>query len=151
MNRDTIGKISTDLLLKTPDSRDPIELQREMQKDYEKNIFECIDTHKKSFPGDFYIEVVTKKERLMSNVLRNYFFGTLACPTPTYDQTLYKYHRSEEWLEFLWVLPAKDICEMLTFNALEVPESERELLNFVLSLNDGSLLQKARTLNGEIV
>ena len=149
MKRDTLGKISLDLSQKAPESRDPIELEREMHKDYEKNVYLCIDSHLKEFIGDFYVEVVTKKERLMQNVLRNYFFATQACPTPTYDQTVYKYHRSDEHVEFLWVLPAKDICEMFTLNALQVDKSERELLNFVLQFNDGSLLRLAKKLNGE--
>src|ERR1700691_2980131 len=109
MNRETVGKISSELLQKEPETRDPIEIQREVHKQYEAEIFECIERGKKLFPGDFYVEVVTKKERLMQNVLRNYYFPILACPTPTYDQTVYKYHFWDERIEFLWVVPAKDI------------------------------------------
>ncbi len=149
MERETVGKISSDLMQKAPESRDPIELEREMHKDYEKNLFLCAENHKQHLFGDFYIEVITKKEPLMQNVLRNYFLAVQACPSPNYDQTVYRYHRSNDTIEFLWVIPAKDICEMLTFNALQVPESERELLKFVLEFNDGTLLRLAKKLNGE--
>ena len=149
MTRDTVGKISQELLQKEPETRDPIEIQREVHKQYEKNIIDCIDRHKGVYTGDFYLEVITKKERLMQNVLRNYFFATQECPTPTYDQTVYKYHRATDTPEFLWVVPAKDICEMLTINAIDVAKSERELLNFVLEFNDGTLLKRAKKLNGE--
>lgn len=37
MKRETVGKLATDLSKKEPDTRDPIELEREMHKDYEKN------------------------------------------------------------------------------------------------------------------
>jgi hypothetical protein len=149
MTRDTVGKIAVDLMKQDAPTLDPIEIQREVHKEYEKNVFECINTHKSLFAGDFFVEVITKKERLLQNVLRNYYFATQACPSPTYDQTLYHYHRSSDYIEFLWVIPAKDICEMLTLNALDVVESERDLLNFVLEFNDGTLLRKAKKLNNE--
>lgn len=151
MTRDTVGKIAQDLLKKDPETRDPIEIQREVHKEYEKNIQECITNHEKIYVGDFYVEVITKKERLMQNVLRNYFFATQACPTPTWDQTVYRYHRDTDSVEFLWVVPAKDICEMFTIDAIHIKESERDLLNFVLQFNDGSLLRLAKKLNGEQV
>jgi len=55
----------------------------------------------------FYVCVITKKERLMDNVLRNYFLARSTCPTPQYDQTVYKYHRDSGAIQFLWVLPSK--------------------------------------------
>jgi len=149
MNKDTVGKISLELSQKEAPTRDPIELQREMHKDYEKHIIECIESNKNHLDGDFYVEVITKKERLMPNVLRNYFFATQACPTPTWDQAVYKYHRLDEQVRFLWVVPSKDTCELFTYNALEIDKSEHELLNFVLQFNDGSLLRLAKKLNGE--
>ncbi len=149
MKRDTIGKISLELSQKEPETRDPIEIQREVHKQFEANIIDCVNRHLSVYQGDFYLEVITKKERLMQNVLRNYFFATQACPTPTWDQAVYCYHRESDSVEFLWVVPAKDICEMLTFNAITVDKSERDLLNFVLEFNDGSLLKLAKKLNGE--
>jgi len=149
MTRETVGKISQDLLLKTPDTRDPIELEREMHKDYEKNIFECIERCKKEFFGDFYVVVTTKKERLMENVLRNYFFGRKTCPTPEWDQTVYRYFPKDDYLEFLWVVPSKDTCELYKQNALQVDPKERELLQYVLDFSDGTLLERAKKLNGE--
>ena len=65
MKRDTVGKISSELLQKEPETRDPIELQREIHKEYEKNIIDCIRRHENLYTGDFYLEVITKKERLM--------------------------------------------------------------------------------------
>lgn len=149
MARETVGKISSDLIVKESPTRDPIELEREMHKDYEANIWECVDRSKKDFFGDFYIVVVTKKERLMPNVLRNYFMGRSSCPTPEYDQTVYKYNCTDDALEFLWVLPSKDTCELLKENALQVAPEEKALLYYVLSFYDGSLLKKSKQLNKE--
>lgn len=149
--RDTIGKISQELLQKEPDTRDPIELQREIHKSYEANIMECVENSKKTYPNDFYVVVETKKERLMPNVIRNYIFARHSCPTPSYDQTVYKYHRKEDRVEFLWVIPSKDTCELLRNNALLVVEDERQLLNFVLDFYDNTLLRLAKKLNNEQV
>ncbi len=147
--RDTVGKLSIDLLKKPYETRDPIELEREMHKDYEKNILECIDRGKKEIPGNFYVVVETKKERSMQNVVRNYFFYRQSCPTPTTDQTVYHYFRGEDRVEFLWVIPSNDTCMLLRDHALEVVENERGLLQYVLDFYDGTLLLMARKLNGE--
>lgn len=149
MMRDTVGKASYDLLQKSPDSRDPIELEREMHKEYEDHVFQAVSRGKQDFIGDFYIVVITKKERLMQNVLRNLFTARQSCPTPDYDQAVYKFHRTDEMIEFLWVIPSKDTCEHLRDHALEVVPSEHALRDFVLSFYDGSLLTKAKQLNGE--
>lgn len=145
----TVGHEARDLLLKTPESTDPIELEREMHKDYEANIEECIKACLKEYDWDFFVIVTTKKERLMPNVLRNYFFGRKSCPSPEYDQAVYHYHRKEGIVEFLWVVPSKDTCEMMKTHALEVAPEERELRDFVINFYDGTLLQLSKRLNGE--
>lgn len=148
--RETVGKISAELSQKAPDSVDPIEIERELHQEYEKNVYEAVERYKKEWAGDFYIIVITKKERLMQNVLRNYFFGRESCPTPDYDQTVYLYHRAKEEIEFLWVIPDRETCIMFRENVLKVPESERELLKFVLDFADGTLFKLSKKLNGEV-
>lgn len=146
---DTLGKVSLELRSKTPETRDPIEIQREVHKDYEKHFNECVNNAKKNFSGDFYVCVLTKKERLMPNVLRNYFLARSSCPTPDYDQTIYKYHRASGAVEFLWVLPSKDTCELFKQNALEIAPEEKLLLNYILMDSSGELLNLSKKLNGE--
>ena len=149
MKRDTVGKISSELLIKDPDSRNPIELEQEMHTDYDKHIYDCVETSRHIYPGNFYVVVIVKKEPLMQNVLRNYFFSRSTCPAPDYDQTVYFYDRQEERIEFLWVIPSKDTCLYMKEHALEIPFDEHELLKFVLDFSDGTLYKKARHLNGE--
>ena len=147
--KETVGKVSVDLAAQEAPTRDPIELERAIHKDYEDNIYLCIDRHKKDFIGDFYIVVLTKRERLLQNVLRHYFFGRATCPTPEYDQAVYKFHRNGEVIEFLWVIPSKETCEHFRLHALEVHDLERDLLKFVLDFYDDTLMKKAKMLNGE--
>ena len=151
MPRDTIGKISSDLLSKEKDNTHSAEEQmREQLGDYEKNVEEAIRAGKKRYTTDFFIVVLTKKERLMKNVLRSYFFSRSSCPTPEWDQAVYHYHAEPDHLDFLWVIPSRDTCRTLKDNALQIPQSERLLLDFVFAFEDGSLLGKAKKLNGEM-
>lgn len=125
------------------------EQMQEMLTDYDKNLMDCIDRGCAMFDKDFFIEVITKKEKLLKNVLRNYFVPRLSCPTPTYDQTVYKYNRTDEFPEFLWVLPSKETYNMMVDRFLEIDESEKQLLQFVLDDSNGDLLRKCKILNGE--
>jgi len=148
--RDTVGKISSELSQKTPESRNPVELQRGMQKEYLDELIDCVKTHDKIFDTDFFIVVITKNEKLMPNVFRNYFVARLSCPTPDYDQTVFRYHKKDQNLEYIWTVPCKDACIYLKNNALQVEQEEKSALNFVLQFSDGTLFKKAQTFNGEI-
>lgn len=151
MTRETVGKISQELAIKSlDDTHSAHDQMQESLNEYDKNLYECIESGKKAFMFDFYVVVITKKERLMQNVLRNYFIPRFSCPTPQYDETVYKYHRKEDYIEFLWVVPSKDTCEHMIQNALLIPSEEKQLLDFVLSFTNGDLDILAKKLNGEI-
>ena len=147
--RDTVGKISSELLTKDYGKVSVIDQQREMQKDYLDNLVKCVEDSKKDFPGNFFIIVETKTEPLMRNVMRNYFFARWTCPTPTYDQSVYRYNRKDDQIEYLWTLPCKDACYHIKDNAVIIDKSQQELRYFVLSLFDGSLLRRSKQLNNE--
>lgn len=149
MTRETVGKLARDLLLKEPETTDPIELQRAMHEDYVQNVSDCVDRHKDKFTGNFFVVVTTKKERLMQNVIRNYFYARQSCPTPNYDDTVYLYNRVDDALELLWTLPSQDASHHLKDNALQVAPEEKQLLQYVLDFADGTLFKLAKKLNGE--
>lgn len=148
--KDTVGKLSLDLQKTAHEYNHSAEEQmREQLSDYENHINQCIDRCKQEYDGDFYIVVLTKKERLLKNVIRNYFMGRKSCPTPEYDQAVYRFNRLQGTVEFMWVVPAKDICQHMIENALELPKEERALLEFVIDFTDGTLLRRAKALNHE--
>lgn len=147
--RDTVGAHSLRLSKKAPDAQNAIDQMREQLTDYDENIHECVKKHREVFDGDFYVVVITKKERLMKNVLRGYFLARLSCPTPDYDQAVYKYTRADDNLEFLWVVPSADTVKLMRENVHYVPHDKYALLGFVLKFIDGTLLREARKLNGE--
>lgn len=146
----TVGEQYVHEALKEPDTRDPIELQREMQAKYVENLIECTKNFRNQFPAhDFFVVVLTKRERLMNKLFRLYYAARHSCPTPDYDQSVYKYSHKDERIEFIWTVPDKESCYHLRENALMVHPEERQLLQFVLDFFDGTLLQLCKKLNNE--
>jgi len=149
----TVGQASSELLIKAlenPATHTVEEQMREQLSDYEKNVLEAVETFKKDHPSqDFFVVVLTKKERLMKNVVRNYFFGRSSCPTPDYDQTVYRYSHVLDALDFIWVIPDKPACMFFLQNALHLLPEEKELAKFVYDFRDGTLGQMAAKFNNE--
>ncbi len=147
--KETVGAIALDLMQKTPESRDPIEIERAMQEDYIKELVKCVDIHKPLLMGNFFLVVITKNEKLMPNVFRNYFSARQSCPTPDYDQSVFRYNRVDDCIEYLWTVPSKDTCHHLKDNAVQVAPEERDLLKMVLDFADGTLYKLCKKLNNE--
>lgn len=134
---------------KAPETNSPIEQMRESLTDYEKNVWQCVEEGIKKHPGDFYVVVITKNERLMQNVFRLYYFNRISCPTPDYDQTVYRYKRNSAELIFMWVIPSRDASIHLMQNASYVTPEEQGLLKYVDAFNSGALFKLSKELNGE--
>lgn len=150
VKHETVGKISTDLQAKDDGYQiSAIDQQRAMTEDYMKNLFEAVDRGYKKYKGDFFIHVETKREKLLENVLRNYFIIRETCPTPNYDQTVFRYHREKGDIQFFWTIPDRGTCFYFKQNALQVVDEEKELLRFVLQFDDGTLLKLCKKLNNE--
>lgn len=145
----TVGNHAIDALQSNTGPVTVIDQQRAMQENYLKELISCAQQHKSIFPGNFYVVVITKTEPLMPNVIRNYFFARISCPTPDYDQSVFKYDHRKEELEYLWTIPSKDACIYLKENALLVNDEEKQSLEFVLAFADGSLFRLSKKLNKE--
>lgn len=164
----TVGAISTDLLSRSSGKIDAREIQRATEREYVDNLEWCVQHALKkvdcySIPGhdecrkrdalhgDFYVNIALKKEKLLENVLRNYFIATKSCPTPHFDQTVYKYNAGKEALEFMWVVPDVETCLTYQENKQIIVPEERQLLQFILDFLDGNLHRLCKKLNGEKV
>lgn len=146
----TVGKIALDLMNQKQENKDSIAQTQAMLTDYEKNFYDAFDRGKAQFQGDFYVVVLTKKERLMGNVIRNYFIVRESCPTPEFDQIVYKCIKKENAVELLWTVPNIQACDHYRTYPLEVPNEQRDLFNNILNFYDGSLLRLCKKLNKEI-
>lgn len=148
----TVGEISLELQQKTPDSFDPIEIASTVcdSEKYITGLTDCVKDGKTLFEGDFFIVVITRTDKILKRVSRLQFRARKTCPSPQYDESVYKYGHEKESIEFLWTVPDKGACNLLRDNALVVVDEERDLLNFVLDFYDGTLLNKAKKFNGEV-
>lgn len=148
-NRKTIGALSRDLLQQKFDTRDPIELQRAMQQQYIDNLIACAEKNRATFKGNFFIVVITKKEPLMPNVFRNYFFARHSCPTPDYDQAVYRYNDKAQEIEYLWCVPDRETCFIFLENKDKVIFEETDLLQTIIDFETGVLYKVAKKFNNE--
>lgn len=147
--KETVGKLSVDLLSKADDKHTVGEQMREQLSEYDANLYECFEIGKKRYQSPFYINVITRGDKLLKNVIRHQFLPRQSCPTPELDQCVYQCHK--DWLEpkFIWVLPCKEYAEHMYTNKDMVPLEEFELLRYVLDYFDGTLLKLCKKLNNE--
>ena len=161
-----MGAIASELQQSDHSVINPQEIQRAQEKEYLDNLVWCANHARKkvdcsaipghdecikreALDGDFFIVGLIKKEKLLENVVRNYFVPTKACPTPHYDQVLYKFDSAKESIEFIWVVPDKETCLTFKENKDIIVPAERGLLKFILEYYDGTLFRLCKKFNGE--
>lgn len=146
----TLGSEVVKILDKEHESRSVVELEREMQRNYMKELIDCVKKNESKFEDDFFIVVLTKNERIFKDrVIRNIFFPRYSCPTPNYDQSVFRFIKKTADLEYIWTIPSQDACYYLLDNKDKVVKNERELLQFVVDYADGTLMRRCLELNKE--
>jgi len=130
-SREKVGKISHDILTSPNlDTKQPLlDTSLEMQKNIVPQIEECVKNHT-DWTDPFYVVIINKRERLMVNVIRQYFIGRKTLPTSDYDQTVFKYFPNNGDLKFLWTVPDKESVAHIILNAKSLPSDHSELIRF---------------------
>lgn len=151
----TIGTVVTELNKQHTPEQIPVMLKAaEMKSEYMDNLLEAVDRGCKMFPSDFFVEVTTKKERLLERTFRDYFTPVLACPAPFWDQTVFRYNRFEGRIEYIWTLPGMNEFFYMIEHAKEIMKQpthtgEKELLGFVIKAINGTLTKMMMEYNNE--
>ena len=152
-NREKVGKLSVDLLLsKEQEQANSLDIEQEAHVKNDKfmtELHKCKDDGLNRWPKDFFIVHLVQRPAVYKNVIREYFFSRESCPTPDYDQSVWRYLRHDDVLEYLWTIPQKEICIEFKEHSLEIPQEQQWLLKIVLEFADGTLYKMARNLNGE--
>jgi len=132
LKKETVGKIALDLIKQGDQKQGVIDTQREMLKKYVDNLIVAAREGEKAFGQEkaFYICVQTRRERLLTNVLRNQFYARRTRPAPAYDLALYWYDPKDEQLRFVWNVPDKETVEAMTSYPENVPDDQQQLLSF---------------------
>ena len=136
--RKTVGEEAVKRLENVDTKQGIVDTQREADKEYMDEIKKCIEANK-SWDDPFYIVVLQKKERLLENVVRRYFFARESLPSPDWDQTVWRYKPKTGDLRFVWVLPDKNTAMWMAGMPHTVPKEQTELLGFVLDFLDKKL------------
>ena len=55
MIKKTVGQVAVELQQKAPETRSPIEIEREAQQDYMKNLFDAVDRGFTEFNDSFFV------------------------------------------------------------------------------------------------
>lgn len=145
----TVGQQSVEALQEKSQEISVIEQQKQMQSEYMKYLLTSIDEGFNLYRTSFFVEVQTKNEKLMPNVFRNYFIHRRSCPSPNYDQSVFRYNVDKGQVEYLWTVPSRDVCFHLKDNATLVSHDEKDLLGFVLKFADGTLFKMCKHYNDE--
>lgn len=116
------------------------ELQRTVLENRDKDYF---------VGEDFFLEVITRKDKLLPDTLRNQFVAKKKCPSPAPASAAFQYIHSSEEIVFLWQLPRMEKCQELYENREKVVKEEQELLGYVIEFFNGDLMELAQTLSGE--
>lgn len=151
--RPTVGAIARELSQKEVPSHDTRDYYGHHAKRMGEELDRAIKLNREECKqNDFYIVVLTKREQLkgLRDTYRFYYTARYSCPTPNYDQTVFKYHYHSDTLEYLWSVPNIYACEYLMRNKNLVEGRERESLKEVLQFYDHTLLKTAMLLNGEL-
>lgn len=148
----TVGDMVVKLENKQEESAKVFDLTQWQLKELNSGFEECYQQAKKYSPDKtFYMVAWVKSERIFNNrVLHPYFISRKSCPTPQYDQTVFRCPPGGE-PEFLWTLPDKVTYEWYLSNTALISPDKWNLLKFVLADDAGDLLRMAKKFNGESI
>lgn len=148
----TVGQIASDLATGILDEPEHTVSERiDLSKnDYWNTLVQKCEEGKKTYDKDFFIELCVKREKLMWNIQPRWLGRPRqTCPTPMFDQSVFRYIKKDDILEYLWTVPDMHSCSWLIVNALNVPEEQKELLKFAFDFKDGTLYKMMKKLNKE--
>lgn len=152
MEKRTVGQLAYDMHLKP---QDPITFFEQAKLDMsglDKVIKECHDLGKKGLPNkDFFIEIQIKWERVFEDRVYHILpFVRRSCPTPQYDQTVFRYKHKDDLLEYMWTLPDQETYNFYRDNTAAVTPDRYVLLKHVLEDVSGDLLNKVDAINKQL-
>lgn len=151
MREKTLGQIYNEVAGKEKDTRDPNEISRQVMADKFNDLLDVVEAGRKFYEGDFFIKMIFKKERKFGPTLlpRIFIEHCRDCPTPDYDQNIFRYNKHDDTLEHIWTIPDRETCFTYIENKEIVVKEEQQLLQYILDFADGTLYKKAKQFNRE--
>jgi hypothetical protein len=94
--------------------------------------------------------MLTKVERI-GNAVRTFVLARHSCPTPTYQQAVWKFNHESGTLEFMWSIPDKILYYYLLHNKTKLLADKQyaDTVKFVILMESGELLDWVKRENNE--
>jgi hypothetical protein len=119
-----------------------LEVANAQLQEYMPSLIKAVDRGCEEYPTTFYVKVLTEYVDPKDTELRQHrfsFYTQKLCPYPDYDQSVFRYNRDKEQVEFVWSIPDEETARHLIANREKVVDEEKELLNFVIAFGIGKL------------
>lgn len=162
----TVGQIAQRLSSDVTNLVAPMEVGLSKQEDYLHNLKWCVHhamkkvdcydikghdmcKNREAYHGNFFVEVLLKKEGKLSNVLRTFFIPRYSCPSPTNDHSVFMYNAKDDNIEYLWTVPDQETCGSFWESRDRIVPRDRPLMQMISDFKNGILLQRCKKLNGE--
>lgn len=144
--RETVGAMSIKAA-QDQNQSDTWETTQQREKEILHNLHDFVEKKKVEHRSDFFIMLLSRREKILTNVIRDRLYCLKACPTPNYNQSLWKYHYLDDRLEFLWSVPPKEAVDFLSRYPIEMNDMCADVIKCVFDFIDGTLARKTRELN----
>ncbi|MGH3054050.1 MAG: hypothetical protein ACRDL7_03615 [Gaiellaceae bacterium] len=145
----TAGSKYVEIKEKVQDQATAPEFVEAIGNDFMPKLLSMVESDKKKTDRDFFIEACISMHPLLPGTPQFFMISRHTCPTPFPDRAVFHYNRQKDELAFLWHVPSLKECQYYIENLFNLTEQERAAAQDVLSYRDGSLLQRAKQLNGE--
>ncbi len=121
------------------------------KSDYRGELIRTVENNKDKplyYGKDFFVEVISNYDRLLTTIIKNTFSARDSCPAPIPRTAVYMYRREDETIHFLWQLPPLWSIQDLYYNR-NVPREHNSSLDTVIEYMDGTLIQRVNKINKE--
>lgn len=155
LSKETVGKIVADIMAKPIDYSDSsiFEQGKERLIDYEQSFIDKLEQAKKNMPQDrdFYMEVHFRIPQVLQGLgVQFSMYERLTCPEPTFDQSVYLYHRGIDDVELLWAIPHLTGCVLISENLETLDPEQKQLAEYVMAFKNGTLFKNAKRINEDL-
>ncbi len=139
-DRETVGKIITDLKAQydEKDFADVSEIGKELTKDLWSTVWEHVLQKKEELQCIFFV-MLTKYRDPVSGAGRTFLTTHIACPTPHFFQSVWRFNPDGDQLKYLWSLPGPQRTVDMYNERAYVPIEEWELMRYAIRFLDGDL------------
>ncbi len=139
-DRESVGKIVNDLKAQYDDKdyASVSEIGENSTQSLMDKIWEHALQKKEELQCVFFMQLLKVKDPI-TGALKTHLTTHIACPTPRFFQSIWRFNPKGDQLKYLWSLPGPQRCVDMYNEKDVVPPEEHELLSYVIRFLDYDL------------